>query len=203
MAFPIYIKDNTPGVIWTVDIDADTTVGDIKNLLFAEIGYRPEEQKLIFKGEQLEDNRLLIEYEYLLAESTLHLVIRLHGGIPPPPPTENIANQLRKNVEARRAEAHAALEGRFPRFQDESRAKAKTLRNRAKAMEAQWKPRSLNKLRKKRILDELKALPGGTNYLNAQTRAQIQGFREGGSRRKRNTRKRNTRKRNTRKGKTV
>ena len=54
------------------------TIDYAKSLIQKQLGFAPDEQRLIFEGKQLEGNRTLSDYN-IKPGSTLHLAIRLRG----------------------------------------------------------------------------------------------------------------------------
>jgi len=74
----LFVKTLT-GKTVTIDVEEGESIEDVKAKIAEKEGIPPEQQRLIFGGQQLQDGKTIDDYD-VGDDSTLHLVLRLRGG---------------------------------------------------------------------------------------------------------------------------
>ena len=79
MAFTVQLKTAT-GRFHSIDVTPTMTVMELKLKIQRVELYEPSQQRIVYSGKELSDEKQIKDYP-ISAESTLHMIVRLRGGM--------------------------------------------------------------------------------------------------------------------------
>jgi hypothetical protein len=68
------------GMKYNVDIDENTTIADIKEVILAKTGISTDQQRYIYQGKLLNEQQILMVLPEITAGMSLNMVLSLRGG---------------------------------------------------------------------------------------------------------------------------
>ena len=79
MAFTVQLKTAT-GRFHSIEVTPTMTVMELKLKIQRVELYDPSQQRIVYSGKELSDEKQIKDY-LISAESTLHMIVRLRGGM--------------------------------------------------------------------------------------------------------------------------
>ena len=77
--FNLFIKD-VDGSDIMIKCSPSEKISRVKELIAEKLSINANSQRLMYQNKQLDDDKTLIDYD-IQSNSTIHLILRLHGGL--------------------------------------------------------------------------------------------------------------------------